>query len=181
MALSADRSDTTSTRTAGNPVVPPTHQRRDMAVVWWSTYLSLLFLAFFVYGLASAVKLTQDPQPMAGAVAILGVFTMVPWALALLRARRGVDTTTFRTRTMGCACGLAFPTALISLGAPPALGVGALPLAFVLATSALSLGEGRWWVILVAMFPPAVYLYVTMLFSGQPGAMIKTCGWSSAG
>ena len=139
-----------------------------MAVVWWSTYLSLIFLAFFIYGLSAVLRVAQDPQPIALVAAVLGAFTMVPWALTLLRARRGIDRTTFRSRSMVWAFVLALATALVSMWASPTFGVGALPLAFVLATSALSLAKGRWWVILFSMVLPGAHMYVATLLSGQP-------------
>ncbi|MBD2765675.1 hypothetical protein IEE91_10850 [Kocuria sp. cx-455] len=168
MSLSTDRSAAAQDIMPGSSTAASPSQRRDMAVVWWSTYLSLVFLAFFVYGMAVLVRISQDPQPVAMIAAVLGSLTMVPWAMTIRRARRGVDRTTFRTRTMACAVIFSFATALISVWAPPALGVGALPLAFVLVTAALSLGKGRWWVILISMFLPAIHLYVATLLSGQP-------------
>lgn len=168
MALFTDRPTATQDITPDSSTAASPNQRRDMAVVWWSTYLSLVFLAFFVYGAAVLVRIAQDPQPVALVVAVLGALTMVPWAITIRGARRGVASSTFRTRTVGCAGILGLVTAVISVWTPPALGVGALPLAFVLATSALSLGKGRWWAILVSMFLPAVHMYVATLVSGQP-------------
>lgn len=143
MALSTDRSTAAQDSTPSSSTAQTLHRRRDMAVVWWSTYLSLIFLAFFIYGLSAVLRVAQDPQPIALVAAVLGAFTMVLWALTLLRARRGIDRTTFRSRSMVWAFFQALATALVSVGASPTFGVGALPLAFVLAISALSLAKGR--------------------------------------
>ena len=168
MALSTDRSTAAQDSTPSSSTAQTLHRRRDMAVVWWSTYLSLIFLAFFIYGLSAVLRVAQDPQPIALVAAVLGAFTMVPWALTLLRARRGIDRTTFRSRSMVWAFFQALATALVSVGASPTFGVGALPLAFVLAISALSLAKGRWWVILFSMVLPGAHMYVATLLSGQP-------------
>lgn len=168
MALSTDRSTAAHDTTPSSSTAASMHQRRDMAMVWWSTYLSLMFLAFFVYGLGIAVRLVSDPQPIAVVAAVLGALALLPWAAAIYRVRRGVDSRTLRTRPMATACILGVATALISLWAAPAFGVGALPVAFVIATSALSLNKGRWWLIMISMFLPAVHLYVATLINGQP-------------
>lgn len=168
MALSTDRSTAAPDTTPGSSTAASMHQRRDMAIVWWSTYLSLMFLAFFVYGLGIAVRLVSDPQPIAVVAAVLGALALLPWAAAIYRVRRGVDSRTLRTRPMATAFILGVATALISVWAPPALGVGALPVAFVIATSALSLNKGRWWLIMISMFLPAIHLYVATLINGQP-------------
>lgn len=168
MALSTDRSTATSDITTSNSTPTTLHQRRDMAMVWWSTYVSLMFLAIFVYGLAIAVRLVRDPQPVAWVAAGLGALTLLPWAIAIHGVRRGVNSRTLRTRPMATAFILGVATSLISLWAPPSFGVGALPLAFVLATAALSLKRGGWWVILFSMFLPALHLYLATLINQQP-------------
>lgn len=168
MALPSDRSTASPNPTLGSSTAASVHQRRNMAVVWWSTYLSLIFLAIFIYGLALLVRVAQDPQLVALVVAALGALAIVPWAMTVLRARRGIDNATFRTPTMACAGILAFASALISLWSPPAFGVGALPLALVLATAALSLSKGRWWVIFAALFLPAAHLSLAIALNGTP-------------
>ncbi|MBD2763452.1 hypothetical protein IEE92_12965 [Kocuria sp. cx-116] len=97
MALFTDRPTATQDITPGSSTAASLNQRRDMAVVWWSTYLSLVFLAFFVYGVAVLVRIAHDPQPVGLVVGVLGALTMVPWAITIRRARRGVASSTFGT------------------------------------------------------------------------------------
>lgn len=166
MALSLDRSTVAPDNTSRSPITGSAHQRRDMAVVWWSTYLSLIFLAVFIFSLAMLVRIAHDPAPVAVVVTVMGALTLALWALTIRGARRGVDSTTFRTRTTASACILGLITSLVSLWSPPTFGVGAIPLAFVLATSALSLARGRWWIMLCSLFLPAAHLFVATLISG---------------
>lgn len=120
MALSTDHPVAAQDITPGSSTAASLNRRRDMAVVWWSTYLSLAFLAVFVYGLALLGRIARDPQPVAIVVAVSGALTMVPWVMTIRGARRRIDSTTFRTRTMGCAQPF--------LGSPPLCSVcGLLP------------------------------------------------------
>ena len=181
MALRTDRSDNPGTTTQDAPEPASALQRRDMSLVWWSTYWSLLFLAFFVYGVSVLAGVLRDPQPMEIVAAALGGLALVPWALAVLGARHGVERGTFRTSGVLLAVVLAACAAVISLWTDDLPGAGALPLALVLATVSLSLARGRWWLILLVMCLPVAHVSVATTFIGTPSDAreLFTMAWLS--
>lgn len=181
MALRTDRSDTPRTTTPGAQQTTSALQRRDMSLVWWSTYLSLLFLASFVYGVSVLASVFRDPQPAELIAAALGGLALVPWAVAVHRARDGVHQRTFRTREILAACVLASSAAGLALWTDDLPGAGALPLALVLATASLSLSRGRWWLILLGMCLPLAHVSVATTFIGTPSDAreLFTMAWLS--
>lgn len=162
MAPTTERTDT-APATADHAVVPSTHQRRDMAVIWWSTYASILFLVAFVYTITYFAGSERQGGTVSIPLFVLGAIGLVAWAVGVLPARHGITTRTFTTRWFALAGALGAVMIVASYTADNAGGTAAaaLPLACVLSTAGFSLRKkGRAWLILLALVLPAAHLYI---------------------
>ena len=135
-------------------------QRRNMSLVWWSTYLTLVGILFFVFCLNFAAVAIRPLAPGYVATGIIGAASLLCWAAGLLRIRGGVSRAAVLTPLMAVAAILGCLCAVLAATVGPRGVYAVLPLAIVIMTAGL-LPERRWrWLFLVAAALPPVYLFV---------------------
>ncbi|WP_270450842.1 sensor histidine kinase [Kocuria marina] len=135
-------------------------QRRNMSLVWWSTYLTLVGILFFVFCLNFAAVAIRPLAPGYVATGIIGAASLLCWAAGLLRIRGGVSRAAVLTPRMAVAAILGCLCAVLAATVGPRGVYAVLPLAIVIMTAGL-LPERRWrWLFLVAATLPPVYLFV---------------------
>lgn len=135
-------------------------QRRNMSLVWWSTYLTLVGILFFVFCLNFAAVAIRPLVPGYVATGIIGAASLLCWAAGLLRIRGGVSRAAVLTPLMAVAAILGCLCAVLAATVGPRGVYAVLPLAIVIMTAGL-LPERRWrWLFLVAAALPPVYLFV---------------------
>lgn len=135
-------------------------QRRNMSLVWWSTYLTLVGILFFVFCLNFAAVAIRPLAPGYVATGIIGAASLLSWAAGLLRIRGGVSRAAVLTPLMAVAAILGCLCAVLAATVGPRGVYAVLPLAIVIMTAGL-LPERRWrWLFLVAAALPPVYLFV---------------------
>lgn len=135
-------------------------QRRNMSLVWWSTYLTLVGILFFVFCLNFAAVAIRPLAPGYVATGIIGAASLLCWAAGLLRIRGGVSRAAVLTPLMAVAAILGGLCAVLAATVGPRGVYAVLPLAIVIMTAGL-LPECRWrWLFLVAAALPPVYLFV---------------------
>lgn len=135
-------------------------QRRNMSLVWWSTYLTLVGILLYVFFLNFAAIAFRPSAAAYVTTGIIGVTSLLCWAAGLLRIRRGVSRAAVLTPFMGVAAILGIVCAVLAASVGPRGVYAALPLAVVVMTAGLQ-PEHRWrWLFLVAAAIPPVYLLV---------------------
>ncbi|OXS85686.1 sensor histidine kinase [Kocuria marina] len=135
-------------------------QRRNMSLVWWSTYLTLVGILLYVFFLNFAAIAFRPSAAAYVTTGIIGVKSLLCWAAGLLRIRRGVSRAAVLTPFMGVAAILGIVCAVLAASVGPRGVYAALPLAVVVMTAGLQ-PEHRWrWLFLVAAAIPPVYLLV---------------------
>ncbi|WP_270257475.1 sensor histidine kinase [Kocuria marina] len=135
-------------------------QRRNMSLVWWSTYLTLVGILFFVFCLNFAAVAIRPLVPGYVATGIIGAASLLCWAAGLLRIRGGASRAAVLTPLMAVAAILGCLCAVLAATVGPRGVYAVLPLAIVIMTAGL-LPERRWrWLFLVAAALPPVYLFV---------------------
>ena len=135
-------------------------QRRNMSLVWWSTYLTLVGILFFVFCLNFAAVAIRPLTPGYVATGIIGAASLLCWAAGLLRIRGGASRAAVLTPLMAVAAILGCLCAVLAATVGPRGVYAVLPLAIVIMTAGL-LPERRWrWLFLVAAALPPVYLFV---------------------
>lgn len=135
-------------------------QRRNMSLVWWSTYLTLVGILLYVFFLNFAAIAFRPSAAAHVTTGIIGVTSLLCWAAGLLRIRRGVSRAAVLTPFMGVAAILGIVCAVLAASVGPRGVYAALPLAVVVMTAGLQ-PEHRWrWLFLVAAAIPPVYLLV---------------------
>lgn len=133
-------------------------QRRNMSLVWWSTYLTLVGILLYVFFLNFAAIAFRPSAAAYVTTGIIGVTSLLCWAAGLLRIRRGVSRAAVLTPFMGVAAILGIVCAVLAASVGPRGVYAALPLAVVVMTAGLQ-PEHRWrWLFLVAAAIPPVYL-----------------------
>lgn len=140
-----------------------------MSLVWWTTYWVLALMVLVMYATVILYRLPRHASATADTLAALGGVALVLWAGGLMTARRGIHRRTIRTWPIALSLILAGAVATLTLGLSSLGGAGALPLACIVATVALSL-SGRWWGVTAAACLPTVHLVLGHWVNGvQPG------------